>query len=420
MLNKKSVSYSIPNTTLHYIFILIFTNLALFSIVLKYIPINSFYLTFAFSMLYVTFLNKWHLFLNLLRKEILLLSLITIYSLAILFFKQSDFQIVKIPILLFGFLVTVFFIISFCLKYNFDPIKLFQGVIFINVLFTILLSLSPDIYNVFSIIIDFKYANSEASSIVDDSRGFGLMSRGPYYAYPILIGFSIIIRLERIEKSFYGYIKALPVLLMSLIAIGINARIGFVPVIVYMIFFIFSKLSLKRIIITGFLISLFIYFLTQGFIVINEKMEWVIAPFIWAYNFLANNGGEIGHIRSLLGNFIFFPEIINDLIFGTGANVFNGSFHPDSGSRHSDVGFIRQIFFGGITYVILIFLFIFYLTKNNYFISRIQKRNYFLASIFILSLIICNIKGSIFQPNCVMFFLLFIKTNSLYKSIYKK
>jgi len=420
MFKKRSVTYSIPKSTFQYIFIIIFTNFALFSIELKFLPINSFYLTFAFSILYISFLYKWNLFVNLLKYEILILSLITAYSIILLIFKGGDVSFVKNHFFILSFLGTSFFINLFCLKYNFDIIKVFQTVIFINVIFTILLFLSPQLNDIFSKIIDFKFHGSEASLIEDDTRGFALMSRGPYYDYPILIGFSIILTFERIKNSNYSYNKALPLLILSIIAIGINARIGFVPVVIYLTFQTISKLSFKRIMIFGILISLFIFLLSKGLIITNEKLEWVIEPFIWTYNLIFKNGAEIGHFRILFGGFFFFPERTSDLIFGSGINVFDAQYIPGIGYRNSDMGYIRQIFYGGITYLTLVAFFIYFLTKNLHHISNKIKGKYFLSSIFLLSIMLCNIKGNFFQGNSVIYALLLISTTIHYKSIYKK
>jgi len=82
---------------------------------------------------------------------------------------------------------------------------------------------------------------------------------------------------------------------------------------------------------------------------------------------------------------IFFPSNIFNIIFGEGRIV--------SGAKiNSDIGYINQIFIGGIIYLILMLLFLLYMFIRNIKVST----NKLFPVLFFLTLIVVNIKGDAF------------------------
>jgi hypothetical protein len=79
----------------------------------------------------------------------------------------------------------------------------------------------------------------------------------------------------------------------------------------------------------------------------------------------------------------FFPKNTNEFLFGTGEDIFLNI------KRSSDVGYVLQIFKGGIFYLIILLFFLILMYRR---VRRIDHDK-FLPIFFILVILIANIKG---------------------------
>ena len=86
------------------------------------------------------------------------------------------------------------------------------------------------------------------------------------------------------------------------------------------------------------------------------------------------------------GSMIFFPPDFLGLIFGTGENILFSRVH------HSDIGYVNQIYYGGITYLLIMFVFLWKMFKRNYY----NTASKLLAIVFFLVLPVANYKGIAF------------------------
>lgn len=237
-------------------------------------------------------------------------------------------------------------------------------------------------------------------------RGFGI-SNGLFFYYPIILSLIMIIYLEQ-DKSF---LLKLSISIIFLFTIFINARIGIFPLIIYCILKCYRRFKLACELLIGiiFLIFIIIYIGTEyenttfGFI-----CKWILGGIGQITNPLFGTNFETlgeNHFETLGGKMFFLPSRFEEIIFGTGINLFGRS----SGLK-SDVGYTIQLYYGGIIIFTLICGLISCMTFH---ISKsLKKRPEFrrlILVLFLCTITISNFKGDfLFQMNGGFFFLYFI------------
>jgi len=107
---------------------------------------------------------------------------------------------------------------------------------------------------------------------------------------------------------------------------------------------------------------------------------------------ILSNPNGINHFGNLFGRMVFFPSSFFGFIFGEGRYVYQ-----NSNELHSDVGYIIDLLFGGIIYILL---YIGNLGKLMFTKVRSGNVTYYILVIasFVL-LLICNYKGPILANN---------------------
>ena len=117
-----------------------------------------------------------------------------------------------------------------------------------------------------------------------------------------------------------------------------------------------------------------------------------------ARSLLINNQLE-GTTKYLISDRLFFPEGIG-LLFGTGSRVFG---NLTQGVVSSDIGFVNDIFMGGIIYI-----FILYGAYYMLIASSISKKQNLLKIILVIALLVANWKGELFKNSTIIIGLFFI------------
>lgn len=207
-------------------------------------------------------------------------------------------------------------------------------------------------------------------------RGFGI-SDNLVYAYGCILAIivGIYLRYNYTNKWFMFFI---PLIGLSIL---VNARIGFV--IFFFAFFLYlffnPKFILKTLIGLGVLIILFIsqtnfMFEDANTLVFIEQFFLEIKDIL-----LGTNEARGSTVDTLMGDMFVLPSYFEEWIMGTGKNIFLGE-------QNSDVGFLLQLNYGGIVYIVLLFLLIY-----NFFV-KIKDR--YILYFFICATLIANIKGA--------------------------
>ena len=192
-----------------------------------------------------------------------------------------------------------------------------------------------------------------------------------------------------IRKS---YLYAIPII-PFFISILFNARIGFSVLIIAMVLLlIYKRLKIKYLVISAITVFLGIVFYNNSSFVSENatSMEWGLAFFDDTFALLSGGDASDTNYEVLSKRMFFLPENFVNIIFGEGRIVFGNEY------QDSDIGYVNQIFAGGIIYLLIMLSFLLYMYKNNVRMTHDK----FLPLLFVTVLVVVNIKGNaFFVPN---------------------
>lgn len=210
-------------------------------------------------------------------------------------------------------------------------------------------------------------------------RGFTI-AESSTFGYGVIQGLVFSLILHQRKVNYYYLVGLLPIV----VSIMFNARVGF------MVILIGGLMSVKRIRISVVATALVIYFFASVYFVKSEfyadneaSIEWALSFFTESLEFLT--GDTSGNTTDkttydALNTSFFFPESLTGLVFGE-ARITMG--------YGSDVGYINQIFSGGLVLLVLLLLFLAFLAYRFYSIHG----SMYLLIIFFVSLLVVNFKG---------------------------
>jgi len=210
---------------------------------------------------------------------------------------------------------------------------------------------------------------------------------------PLFLGLVCAITLHVSITYKKLYVAALPVLLFG---IGVNARIGFVPVIVYLVLMplvLFgTNKRLDLLIVSGIVL---IAGLSIAQVDVNSLNGFDFYPTVkWLHEgYLEVTGEKTVTTLGILQTKIHFPPP-SQWILGTGVNIFLQS----RANFSSDIGYVLQFYYGGVVYLVsvaapLLILLISAIARLRDFPTRV------LFASFIISVLIANYKGDFFTNN---------------------
>lgn len=327
-------------------------------------------------------------FLKVFHKEILLLFSLLIYIFILQFWGQNvSFQNAYIHIVWFleGFLIP-FFLFSISPKY--EDVEIWKSKIIkvgiVASVITLFLILNPKVNEFLkqNVIIDAFELAEKGKFITFRSFAF---AEGSTFPYGIIQGLIIAICLPKLKNN--------PLLILAVLSLFVsilfNARIGIAPVIVgVLLVVIFRKVHFKTVLYFLSIALVGIWFLTESdFAQKNSaSLSWGLAAFDEGLGFISGNGG--GTLSTITDKMVFFPKTDEGLLFGEGRDLF--VYQYDIQNR-SDVGYVRQIYFGGLFFVLLMLTFLFYMVWRYIKVSQ----DYYFGLLFLLTVLICNQKGYI-------------------------
>lgn len=236
------------------------------------------------------------------------------------------------------------------------------------------------------------FVDNNLLNYVFSQRIYGLAT-GYTFSMPVLQGFIAIMSLIMGIKYSSKYYIYIPFILFSVV---INARTG---VLVFIIGGILSVILVKKNILKKlFKVIVIVLFLVIGINmfgnIIKEKspetFNWINIAKEETINFLLDKETVKKSTYNTLGDMVFFPKG-SALFIGIGNNVFQNRYK----GRTSDIGYINDIFTGGIIFIILFYGFIIqfgFYKKNNSL-----KRD--ISIVMIVILLFVNIKGRVFMQN---------------------
>jgi hypothetical protein len=216
-----------------------------------------------------------------------------------------------------------------------------------------------------------------------DFRGFTI-AEGASYSYGVVQGLILAFCLIKSKESWLYMLPVLPLF----ISIIFNARVGLAPVALAFVLMLFNgQLKVKYffffslVFIAGYWFVNDSSFAKQN----SDSLEWGLSIFEDTSNFLSGKDNNSNY-TALSEQMLFFPEKAIHVIFGEGRDIFLGV------DKNSDMGYVLEIFRGGIIYLLFMLFFLWILFKKSYNISEDK----FIPILFILTILIVNFKGDCF------------------------
>jgi len=389
------------------VFLFVALYIYLYNPIFKILGFGSIKLLLFIAVIYILLRDKIGFIVKKFSKEIFFTFLLILYNLIRAAFGGKDSLItsyVHIVWFLEGFIIPIFIFFTFkdyFFKYDFK--KIFISIGFIASLITFFLILNPEIN-----------ANIRDNVIVDSLdlfsdkwtfRGFTI-AESSAFGYGITQGLILGFCIFQLQKNYLYFIP----IIFLFISIIFNARIGMASVVIALILFLTSKrISFSSVIFLVFTIFVWFWvFTSSSFSSQNATtLEWGLSFFSDTFDFMKGNVQDSNY-NVLFGEMMFIPDNAIDLIFGTGQNIFL------KGEKTTDVGYVLQIYQGGLFYLTLMILFLIYMFRRC-LKNSIDK---YLPVLFVLTILIVNIKGNaLFMSHS--FFRLFT-FYYVYVIIYKK
>jgi hypothetical protein len=243
-------------------------------------------------------------------------------------------------------------------------------------------------------------------------RGFGF-SALLFYSYGLVQGIAaaiILLKMAEGRKHFLVYFISVVLLLISIL---INARIGMAPVLIMIFYLIFVRKKIKMFLYASAILGVMIIaFLSSDIAAKYEKtIEWGFSFFTQTLGFVSSNSGHHSDTYSTLNNMIILPENFLDWIVGTGDDLFIRG--QGSGTiTHSDIGFVRQLYYGGLMYISLLMGLVTVMAVRIY---NLKKHRWFFV-LFIFTVLAANIKSNFVNNHPAFRLVLLIYMGFIYYS----
>ena len=385
------------------IFCIIYIYIFLYSPVLNGIPIPT--PLFLLPITYVFFFNKISLisrFFLLFKTEITILFVLSIYVFFLDFIYGRNVYFTHVFYYIFEVFPLSYFIVDFFFKKSnkesFFKLLIIVGTIAASI--SLLSYLSPSINNFIG---SFLKGNVLTEFSIGRNHGF---ASGLLYPYPLCQGIIAVLALKMVSGS---KIYIFPFLLIFF-SIIINARIGLLPIILFLL----MNFKLKNIIYLSLFIFTFIIANTAGlFSKYQELIDWNLILFYdFSDYFFNTNYGAYGSDGSfftfIIENFLVYPSTTFGWIFGELREVFSDPV------KNSDIGYINDLIYGGLILVILIMFFFMKISMRLWQIK--DKESKLFALLFFGIFLIANIKGEFFRPSPANRVIILIFVYFIYKS----
>ena len=333
-------------------------------------------------------------YLYIFRVEMLLLFLMCCYCLVL--YIYSNTIILYDPFILLFFNIPTVFLIYYFMKRIFgsdsdiytELVNSLMVIATIASCISIFLWFNKDLNDIIKFEV-LKY--SEDLLVYQSHRGFGLADEF-LFSYSIVQSCIFLLVIERRGFNFKTMIFALLIFL----SISLNARIGFL----FLLLLIFiptirTKASIKWIIM--FIIIIFsLSSIYQG----TDFVKFIIDQFNYFIDDATSGKSGNGIIDTLINEMLILPNSNWQLFFGNGENIFQSNYN-----RNSDIGFIILLFFGGLSYLILLLLFLLYCYYRG-----LKVKMHIPIIIMVFMFIIGNSKGLFFaaKPGMHLFLCVYI------------
>ena len=339
----------------------------------------------------------------------LLLLLYIFYSLFIhiIYSSKASYALINIFILFESFF-TAYIIAYYLVKYykdKADKMVLWTTIVASIITFVLIINPSLNVFVRDTLLVEAR----EGLQDVFAFRAFGIADDLLFtYSIALSVGLCLCMQYAQKQKKYYILV------IFFLIGIFFNARIGMVPIAIYIMYLVFveHKFSLLLKLLLVVVVAVVIFLCTnisEGYM---TTIEWIADGFIEIFNLFSGEQGDKASTFDYLSVMLIVPETLVGLLFGTGEDIFLGRYN-------SDIGYILQLNYGGIVYIFFFMLIVFSLFRKLRLNNR--ARNKWFNIVFISTILICNIKGYFFytcsgmRMLMLLFFVYILSENMLYR-----
>jgi len=351
------------------------------------LPVSPVKIFWVLSFVYIIKHGKILFFINKFKYEILILIATTLLTIPVMLvnFNYAVHRLYLNVVFLIECFVASFYIINSFVGLNREGRleKIIFWTAITSALISIILLLNPD----WSVYVRVNVLKDELVNKYGLEghlfRGFAL-AEGTTFSYGIACAL-IFIMMYKVKGYEFFYI---PSLLMIFVSIILNARTGVVVVLygLFVLALVDFKSTLKKAAIFFSMIFFVSYLVLLGdFSQYERTINWIADFVIELTTFTHGEAG--GTIDVLTREMLFFPRSMAEIFFGAGVNVYE-QYDP-----RSDVGYVNQIYFGGVLYLTALLVMVFFMWYRLAF-ARGQS---LMAAIFFGSLLIVNFKGDSFN-----------------------
>lgn len=370
-----------------------------FLLILITMPIFIYYLVLKTNRLKAIILNKNN------YKLILGIFISSIYIFIIASLRGYETRFIQNMFFIYQFLnILILIDILKRRKYTYKKmIHLFFNIVLLQSLICILMLLVPSLRE---IALKLYYNGGVENIFISKMRIYGLSSDYTY-ATPIFHGFVAVVMMLFAIEYHWKYILYIP---FVIIAIMLNGRTGIIIFLVGLSLIIFSYLrKTNKIIKVLFYAFVLLFVGILGFTFLEKlapsTYTWIINGIKEITGFLLD--GEKNGTIAALDNAFYFPKGIYFYI-GEGHRVYR-----QSGYVHSDIGYVNDMFLGGVIYIVVLYLSVFKYSSvkiNNKFNIQLHNINKIFSIIVISTLLIANYKGECMREGIILTGVFFIKS----------
>jgi hypothetical protein len=246
-----------------------------------------------------------------------------------------------------------------------------------------------------------------ANPFVIEARIYGISSDytfGTPIYHGLLAGIGVY---YAVKDRLHAY---LPLILLTLFAAFLNGRTGvivFLVVAVLSIVILYSRKREKRkIVIALGSIAAAVVLLLSFIGHISPSTRQFIGMFINDTKNLLFEQELTGNYEILIEDSLSVPANDSAILFGEGTRVYDANAQAAVGFR-SDIGYINDLYMGGILFMLLLYLGVFY------FLLAGSSADRLLFILIILVMLLANFKGEIFRSSIVMFLVIYVKLLTL-------
>ncbi|TJX68821.1 hypothetical protein E8P77_01075 [Soehngenia saccharolytica] len=292
---------------------------------------------------------------------------------------------------------------------KYDMIRVLLNLSLLQGFITILMILFPSLKN---IALSLYYLNREENIFISRMRIYGISGDYTFFTpiyHGILASTAFFLSIFK-DRKYFVY---LPFILVTIL---LNGRFGLLifglsPIAVVLHFIFRGKISFKMMRISILTIIIIILGILSLSIISPFTYDWIVGGIKDTINLIIYNE-KTGNYVALAGYFLSVPEGWG-IIFGEGFRLYGGQ-GTIIGYNPSDIGYVNDMFMGGIIYLSILYgsIILFLLRKPimNNLTSKFDNNLHMLISKFlVITLLLSNYKGEVMRGGIVLLLAIFLK-----------